>query len=110
MTKAEVEVTEAAKHLAMLRPYLDGEAPLTKVAATAGVPLRTARRWVARVRDGGPTALERKSRSDAGERRLAEDRVALIEGQALTRPRVSIATIHRRVSAIAGEQGWAAPS
>jgi putative transposase len=110
MTKAEVDVTEAAKRLAMLRPYLDGEAPLTKVAAAAGVPLRTARRWVARVRDGGPAALERKSRSDAGERRLAEDLVALIEGQALTRPRVSIATIHRRVSAIAGEQGWAAPS
>lgn len=53
MTKAEADITEAAKRFAMLRPYLDGDAPLTKVAAVAGISLRTARRWVARVRDSG---------------------------------------------------------
>lgn len=112
MPKKEVEadIASVAKRLAILRPYLDGEAPLTKVAAAAGIPLRTARRWVAGFRKGGPAALERKTRSDTGERRFADELVQLIEGQALSKPRLSIAAIHRRVCAIAGSQGWAPPS
>lgn len=105
MSKAEDGATDAAKRLAMLRPYLDGEAPLTKVAAAAGIPLRTARRWVARMRDGGPVALVRKQRADAGDRRLDGDLVALVEGLALTKPRLSIATIHRRACKVAAEKG-----
>ncbi len=108
MTKPEV--SEAARRLAVLRPFLDGEVPLTKVATDAGIGLRTARRWVARVRAGGPVALERKSRSDARERRLADEIVALVEGLAVTKPRLSIATIHRRASAVAQERGWSPPS
>ncbi len=104
------ELAEAARRLAVLRPYLDGAAPLTKVAADAGIGLRTARRWVARVRAGGPVALERKTRSDSGERRLAGEIVALVEGLAVSRPRLSIATIHRRVSAVARERGGSPPS
>lgn len=103
-------MAEVTERLAMLRPYLDGDAPLTQVAAEAGIALRTARRWVAHVRNGGPAALERKSRSDAGARRLAADLVALIEGLALTRPRLSIMTIYRRVGVIAREKGWRPPS
>ena len=108
--KTKPDRTEVAKQLTLMRPYLDGDAPLTQVAAAAGIALRTARRWVARVRDGGPAALERKSRSDAGARRLAADRVALIEGLALTRPRLSIMTLYRRVGVIAREKGWRPPS
>ncbi|EFL49713.1 Integrase catalytic region [Solidesulfovibrio fructosivorans JJ]] len=108
--KAGPEITEAVKRLAMLRPYLDGDAPLAKVAANAGIALRTARRWVARVRDGGPAALQRKLRLDAGERRLADNLVTLVEGLALMKPRLSIATIHRRAVAVAREKGWHAPS
>ncbi|GAC1563653.1 MAG: hypothetical protein NVS2B7_37640 [Herpetosiphon sp.] len=104
------ELAEAARRLAVLRPYLDGDAPLTKVAAEGGIGLRTARRWVARVRTGGPVALNRKARSDVGKRKLADEIVVLVEGFALTKPRLSIATIHRRVSAVAREQGWSPPS
>lgn len=46
--------TEVAEQLTLMRPYLDGDAPRAQVAAAAGIALRTARRWVARVRDGGP--------------------------------------------------------
>ncbi|PTW62654.1 putative transposase [Breoghania corrubedonensis] len=109
MNKAEDDGT-VAKRLAMLRPYIDGEAPLTKVAAAAGVPLRTARRWIARIRKGGPAALERKQRADAGDRRLDADLVELIEGLALTSPRLSIATIHRRVCKFAADRGLRPPS
>lgn len=101
---------DAAKRLALLRPYIDGEAPLTKVAAAAGLSLRTARRWIARIREGGPAALARKQRADAGDRRLDTDLIGLVEGLALTRPRLSIATIHRRVGKVAAGKGLRPPS
>lgn len=68
-SKSEPGLRQATQRLALLRPYLDGDAPLTVVAAEAGVALRTARRWLARLREGGPAALARKPRSDAGTRR-----------------------------------------
>ncbi|MCJ2122224.1 helix-turn-helix domain containing protein, partial [Methylobacterium sp. J-077] len=95
-----------AGRLVALRPYLDGEVALTVVAAEHGIALRTARRWVARLRAGGPAGLGRKPRSDTGRRRLAPDLVALVEGWALTRPRLSIATIHRRACEVARTRGW----
>lgn len=110
MSKAEDGDRHAAERLAVLRPYIDGEAPLTKVAAAAGIPLRTARRWIARMREGGPAALGRKQRADAGDRRLDADLIGLVEGLALTRPRLSIATIHRRVGKAAAEKGLRPPS
>ena len=63
--------TEAARRLALLRPHLDGDAPLARVAADAGVPLRTARRWLARFREDGPAGLARPLRSDAGRSRAS---------------------------------------
>lgn len=103
-------LAQAAQRLALLRPYLDGDAPLTQVAVEAGVALRTARRWVARFREDGPAGLGRQPRSDAGRRRLPADLVLLIEGLALTRPRPSIASIHRRVTAVALKEGWKPPA
>lgn len=93
MNKIEDGVTEAAKRLALLRTYIEGKATLTKVADAAGIPLRTARRWVARMREGGSAALGRNLRTDAG-----------------ARPRLSITTIHRRVDKIAEEKGLQPPS
>jgi putative transposase len=104
------DTTEATMRLTLLRSYLDGEATLTRVASDVGVPLRTAQRWVARYRKDGPVGLARPARSDAGARKLAGKLVALIEGLALTKPRLSVATIHRRVSSIAHDRGWQAPS
>jgi putative transposase len=106
----EPGLAEAARRLAMLRPYLDGKASLAVVAADAGLPLRTARRWVARYREHGPAGLARQARSDAGTRKLPGELIALIEGMALTKPRLSAATIHRRISSIAHQREWQAPS
>ena len=106
----EPGMAEAAKRLAILRPFLNGGATLAGVAANAGIPLRTAQHWAARYRENGPAGLARQARSDLGARKLPNDLVALIEGMALTRPRLSAATIHRRVSTIAPNRGWQAPS
>lgn len=109
------ELDQARRALAMsrfevLRPHLDDGVPLAVAARTAGVPLRTAQRWLGRYRTGGLAALARTSRSDQGRRRMEPALVALIEGLALRQPRPSTTTITRQVARVAVEHGWPAPS
>lgn len=99
-------MADIARRLAVLRPHLNDEVPLTQAAADAGVSVRTARRWLARYRAEGPAGLGRPPRPEAGTRKFAQELVELIEGMALLKPPLSIATIHRRASAIAKEKGW----
>lgn len=101
---------EAMARLAVLQPTLEEEVPLARVAAEAGVPLRTAQRWLARYRKDGVQGLARLVRRDAGRRRLPPKLIALIEGLGLQRPRRSAAAIHRRVVEAARAEGWPAPS
>lgn len=72
---------------ALVRQHLDDGVPLTRLAAAAGLPARTLRRWAASYRtDPTTAALRRQARSDLGRRRLPEDLVAAIEALALRRP------------------------
>lgn len=99
-----------ANRLAFLRVHLHDGVPLASAARDAGVPIRTARRWLARFRDAGPGGLAPKPRSDAGGRKIARELVELIEGLAFIKPRQSAATIYRRVAPVARERGWRTPS
>ena len=101
---------EAMARLAVLRPALEDDVLLARAAAAAGVPLRTAQRWLACYRQGGLAGLARPSRSDAGRRRLPLEFVELVEGLGLKRPRPSAAAIHRKVAPVARAQGWPVPS
>lgn len=101
---------EVGRRMAVLRPHLHDAVPLAKVAADAGIAIRTVRRWLARYRADGPFGLARPSRPEAGTRTFPKELVELVEGMALLKPPPSIATIHRRMTNIAGEQGWKAPS
>jgi len=101
---------QALTRLAVLRPHIEDDVPLTRAAAEAGVALRTAQRWLARYRRSGPAGLARSPRRDAGGHRSPPDLVALVEGMGLKKPRASAATIHRRIAAIAQAQGWRVPS
>jgi putative transposase len=83
---------------------------LVHAARAAGVPERTAQRWLARYREGGLVGLAAPQRSDRGGRRMPDDLVAVIEGMALRRPRPSAATVHRRAVQVAERNGWRAPS
>ncbi len=96
--------------MAVLRPHLIDGVPLARVATDAGIPIRTARRWIARYRADGPAGLARPRRPEAGKRTFLKELVELIEGMALLKPPPSIATIHRRITGLAGERGWRAPS
>ena len=112
---ALAELGEAARAKALLRwsvlrPHLEDGVALVHAARDAGVPERTAQRWLARYRDGGLVGLAAPPRSDRGRRRMPDELVAAIEGIALRHPRPSAATVHRRALQIAERHGWTAPS
>jgi len=96
---------QAMRRFQVLRPHLHDGVPLTRAAAEAGVPLRTAQRWLHRYRAEGLAGLARSSRTSAG-RRTDAQLVEVIEGMALRKPRPSLASITRRAADIAATQGW----
>ena len=67
-------------------------------------------RWLARYRAAGLVGLARAQRSDTGQRKLPAELVQVIEGLALRTPRPSIATMHRRITALATQHHWTPPS
>ena len=73
-----MEERDQARRLALIHAHLDDGVPMTAAARDAGVPIRTARRWLARFRDAGPAGLTPKPRSDAGARKIARELVELI--------------------------------
>jgi putative transposase len=95
----------------MLRPHLQDGLSLRAVAQDAGVPFRTAQRWVAQYHEHGLAGLARKERQDRGSRRTLSPRLLkVIEGLALERPRLPMRSISRQVSQLAELLGEAKPS
>lgn len=101
---------EAIARFAVLKPHLEDGVSLTQAASDAGVAVRTAQRWLANYRATGLPGLARAARSDSSRRKLAAEVVELIEGLALRKPQPSVATLYRRVAAVAQGHGWQAPS
>ena len=109
-TLTEEGQAQAMARFAVLQSNLKDGVPLGHAADAAGVPLRTAQRWLASYRRDGLAGLARPRRGDAGARHSPDDLVTVIEGMGLKRPRLSAAAIHRRVRDVAATQGWRAPS
>jgi putative transposase len=66
-----------------LRPHLEESQSLQSVALAAGIPYRTAHRWVTQYRRFGLVALARRTRDDRGERRAVSQKIKdAIEGLA----------------------------
>ena len=105
-----VQRERAMARFAVLRPHLEDGAALAQSARAAGVALRTAERWLSRYRADGLIGLARVRRTDGGRPRLAEELVRLIEGLALSKPRPSVAAVHRRIAAIARERKLPIPA
>ena len=93
-----------------IRPFLEDGVPLARIAREQGVILRTARRWVKRYRQEGLIGLSRKERGDKDRRKLSPALQEVIEGLALRKPKLSIATIHRKVVETAENLGQKPPS
>ncbi|WP_349814986.1 helix-turn-helix domain-containing protein [Curtobacterium sp. MCLR17_031] len=101
---------DASERWRILRLHVDDAIPLATLARCTGISERTLQRWLARYRTGGYTALTDDTRADLGVRRTAPELVRLVEGLALTRPRPSIATIHRQVGVHCAGRGLPSPS
>ena len=115
MARTLTELTDAQRGEAMarfsfLRPHVEGGVSLSELAVQKDIPIRTARRWLARYKQLGLIGLSRQPRADAGTRNASADLVELIRGMALAKPRSSIAALHRRISSIAKERAQEAPS
>jgi putative transposase len=110
------ELSTEARDLALERfrllvPHIEGERTLRSVALEAGIPFRTAQRWVERYRKSGLAALARKGRTDDGGRRVYSQRILEgIEGLALERPPLPITAIYRQVKLFADSIGETVPS
>lgn len=94
----------------ILRLHVEDAIPLTTLARETDVGVRTLQRWKRLYLDGGIDALHDEPRSDRGTRRIQQELISLVERLALTRPRPSIATLHRLACAEAGRNSFARPS
>jgi putative transposase len=103
--------TIALERFRILQPHLEQKRFLTQVARDAGVPYRTAQRWVMHYRKYGLVGLTRDEREDSGGRRaLSPTLKDVVEALALQKPPLSIATLHRQIARIAKERREPAPN
>jgi putative transposase len=101
---------EAMRRFAVLRPHFEEGVPLAASARAAGVPIRTAQRWLVRFEARGLSGLSRRVRSDQGHRKFPDPLVSVVEGLALRKPLLPNSVIHRRVATMAVQKGWRVPS
>ena len=71
---------EALRRWTVLRPHLEDGVSLPAAIAEAGIPLRTAERWLAQFRTSGLAGLARAPRADRGTRKIPDRLRLLIEG------------------------------
>jgi putative transposase len=94
----------------ILRLHVEDAIPLAALARETDVGLRTLQRWKKDYLAGGIDALSTGARADRGTRRTSPDLVSFLERLALTRPRPSLATLHRLARAEAERSGITPPS
>lgn len=110
-TLPEADRQRALERFRLLQPHLEEGRVLTLVAREAGIPYRTAQRWVSLYHRFGLTALARKERADSGSRRsLSLPMQKVVEGLALQKPSLPIATLYRQVYRIAQQRSEKPPS
>ncbi|WP_104082885.1 Mu transposase C-terminal domain-containing protein [Cryobacterium sp. Y11] len=94
----------------VLRLHVEDQVPLAALARDTGISARTLQRWHQLYQGGGIVALDPRPRADTGTRRTAATVVAFVERLALTKPRPSLATLHRLAVVESRHQGALAPS
>ena len=108
---SEADRQRVLERFRLIRPHLEAGIALTRVAREAGVPYRTAQRWVALYQRFGLAGLARKTRADRGVRHsLSPQMHKVVEGLALQKPPLPIAALYRQVYSIALQQNEKPPS
>jgi putative transposase len=107
---SEADRQSALERFRLLQPHLEEDRPLALVARQAGIPYRTAQRWVSLYRRFGLAALARKRRADCGARRSLSPRMQnVVEGLALQKPPLPVAALYRQVCRLAQQAGEKPP-
>jgi putative transposase len=107
----ETQRTQALKRFQLIHPFLQDGVPLTTIASSHQLSVRTLRRFVQQYRTHGLAGLIRASRKDQGQRRSVTTLLQpVIEGLALQTPRRTIANIYRETIRISREKNWTLPS
>src|SRR5919109_841413 len=92
----------AMERFAVVRLAVEEGFPQAQVAREQHIPLRSLERWIALYRKRGLVGLARSTRTDQGtHRHLTTNQIHVIEGLALQKPKLSIATVHRKVMTLA---------
>lgn len=108
---SEKERQQAYERYKIIKPYFDDGVKLSTIATENKVSYPTLLRWVKRYRTDGLVGLIDKKRTDNGKRRSISDEFQMfIEGLALQKPKLSIASIHRKAIEIAKNNNWRVPS
>jgi hypothetical protein len=90
----------------LLQPHLEQNQSLQSIARAAGIPYRTAHRWLAQYRLFGLVGLARKAPDDRGTRRTISTKLQeAIEGLALQKPPLPIAALYGYVGLCYGPPG-----
>ncbi len=100
----------AADIYKIIEPNIIGEVPLPRISDETNIPLRTLQRWKKGYQKAGLSGLIRSPRSDSGSTKVDTTVQSLIENTRLKNRRISIATIHRKVSIQCNQQGLSVPS
>ena len=94
----------------ILRPHLEEDIPLARIAHEQMLSFRTLSRWAASYHRLGLAGLCRKSRTDRDQRRMSPTLQQFTEGLALEKPQLSAAAVHREAALIAARLGEPVPS
>lgn len=87
----------------ILRRHVENGEPLTQLAAIEGIGLRTLQRWHAAYRSEGIAGLAPAEPPKRG-RRTHPELVVLIEGLAVSKPRMSMTSIFRKAQRTATQR------
>lgn len=85
--------------------HVEDGVPLTTLAALEGIGLRTLQRWHAAHKHAGLSGLATSNRGTT-RRRSTPELVALVEGLALLKPPLPVATIARKANRVAADHDW----
>ncbi len=78
----------------IISPYLFNNSSLSNISNHTNINLRTLQRWISQYNQNGLEGLNRKKRSDCGNRRKVEKKIQeVIEGLVLSKQRLSISNI-----------------
>jgi putative transposase len=109
--RTDTQRQNALQRFQLLRPFLHDGIPLTTLASSNQLSVRTLKRWVKQYSMHGLAGLMRAARKDQGRVRSVTTLLRqVIEALALQTPRRTVANIYRETARISREKNWRPPS